>query len=243
MQIFQFLPSIAFVSSLSLLVGCSGQTKNVDGTNGGNSGNASSPLAGEWEGVGTLIGHAPTSVHITVRPGIFKVTASSGEILDAIGSNDDYLVAYTRPYGSSSAFHATRTGPTTDVGQLPIGIGGNWNLTNGVRGCTASLTASTAAGACDIISGLPNWAEPFSNGNTIGTKTATRTSIFGELGGTWSFTTSRGAQCEVIFDGSSAQATCTSPQSIQPDSVHITFVGTSASGGASSGLEFSAQRL
>jgi len=242
MQTFHLFPSIAFVSSLALLAGCGGTTNN-NTNNSGNSGNATSPLAGEWEGIGTLVGRAPTSVHITVRPGVFKVTASTGEILDAIASNDDYLVAYTRGYGSSSVFHAIRTGATMDVGQLPIAVGGNWNLTNGQRGCTASLNATGAAGVCDIISGLPNWAEPFSNGNTVGTRTATRTSIFGELGGTWDFTTSRGAQCQVIFDGSSAQATCSSPSSIQPDSVHITFVGTTASGGASSGLEFSANRL
>jgi hypothetical protein len=140
-------------------------------------------------------------------------------------------------------FHATRTGMSMDVGDLPISIGSDWVLTNGRNGCTASLAPTSATGMCSFISGLPAWARVFQNGLTNGTRTSTRASIFGELGGTWSFTGNHGAQCDMVFEGSSAQATCTSPAWAMPSSVHIVFNGTTASGGTSAGVEFAAHRL
>jgi hypothetical protein len=242
MRTLRCLGPVAFVSSLALISGCSGKSV-VGGGGAGGTGNSASPLAGDWEGIGTMLGRAPTSVRITVQPGIFKVMLSTGETLDAIASSDDYLVAYTPSFSSSSVFHATRTGAGMDVGDLPISIGGNWALTNGRNGCQASLAPTSATGMCSFISGLPSWARVFQNGLANGTRTSTRTSIFGELGGTWSFTGSGGAQCTMVFDGSSAQATCASPAWAMPSSVHIDFNGATASGGTSAGVEFSAHRL
>jgi hypothetical protein len=185
----------------------------------------------------------PTAVRISVHPGIFNVTTSTGDALEAIASNDDFLVAYKRRSGSSSVFHATRTGASMDVGQLPIQIGGNWLLTNGKTGCTASLAPTNASAMCEYVRGVPRWAEIFAYGKTVGTRTSTRASIFGELGGTWSFTANLGAQCEIVFEGSSAQATCISPRWRQPETVRIDFNGATASGSASTGVEFAAHRL
>lgn len=231
MRVFHLLLAVELLAAASL-AGCGGTTNTDTGT-----------LAGEWDGVGTRLGRSQVQVHLTLQPGQFTLVTSESDEITATASGDDFSITYHRNTGSMSSFYAVRTPAALDTGALPVAIGGGWTAISGLTGCTASLSATTVDGMCSPLRRIPGWLQIFADGQAHGTRTSSLQSIFGQLGGTWSINTAHGDHCDVTVEGSSASATCVSPYSQLPKTVHIDFNGATASGGTSSGIEFSAHRL
>jgi VCBS repeat-containing protein len=186
-----------------------------------------SSLAGTWDvistrvssgskNIGTLTWNESSSV-VTVEHSTmtFTLNGAAGTVtLKDSNSTDSILIQHTSGAG--------------DPGSLGVNPFGSWVFTNykGGDSCTATLSPESFTNVCAGES--DSWTAQH---------TATKDSIFGDLGGDWTFTAGSDT-CTGHLVGSTFSASCGHTGGSQ-DTVTLTVNGTMLSGTTSDGYELS----
>jgi hypothetical protein len=113
--------------------------------------------------------------------------------------------------------------------------------TPGVAGrCEGDLGAGAFSGSCEGARFRRFGANE--NGSLSARRTAPATSIFGELGGTWTAETAAGAKCSAVFEGNVVTVACDGGERNFDGSMTLTFSNDLVSGSTSRGVEIAAIR-
>ena len=138
-----------------------------------------------------------------------------------------------------TAIVTTHTAANFDHGAIPFPFAGQWSFESPMQGdntfVSTDLVADTFSGAGTDISGAPKLF-PDPKGATTAKRILTRASSFGDLGGKWIFD-NKGPQCVAEFEQNTATWTC--PKGEFGGTAFVTFTKTTASGQASSGVQYS----
>lgn len=222
----------------SLYLGCAGATSGS-----GASGSAGGTLAGIWDVTGAAPGSAPTTGTIEITPTRFALAfADTTLAFDTQGS------AATLTYVSGDETHTTpeqHTPGALNTGTFPFPLGGTWTIASdtGKERCNLTFNTSTALGNCTEVN-MPGRSVPdIAAGVYTGQRTRAASSIFGDLGGSWTFTSgeARGS-CTATFEGAIVIFSCANAKRDLNGTVTARVDGNVVSGNLSSGVEFSARR-
>lgn len=154
---------------------------------------------------------------------------------------EDFRIVYQRGSETLPLLARRLTPSSLSLGDLPLDISGTWRFSDDPDlgdGCNMTLGSGVLSVVCTDVD------RPL-RGLTGGTYTASRestgSSMFGDLGGTWTAARSGGeGRCTVIVEGDGVSVECTQANELTGTLV-ATVSGDSASG-SSDGFEFSAQR-
>jgi hypothetical protein len=205
-------------------------------------GASGSDLSGTWDVIATPMGKQPFELTVTIDAQHLEVATGSGAFTlerDANGFSATHTIG-----ASSQPITVTRKAAgTMALGAIPLDLAGDWSGRNAGAsdglGCDGTLSASSVSALCTGTR-FPSWMDGYNpgSGNASGAKEADAASIFGDLGGTWRVSFSKGDSCTFRFEGSTFSSDCGSALG----SATITFSGGAASGSSTSGYEFSAHR-
>jgi len=226
--------TIVFAIAALGALGCGGGRGPSGVGDGGGSGPGG--LSGTWEV--TWADPAPRTGIVEARNGYLRVQFGEWTVRFEEQATGPATTAYRRSIPADIA--TTHARAPLASGQIPLALGGDWTF-HGMRGdtCSANVGATSIDMSCAGVYGLPR-PFPQLDGTATATRTAHETSIFGDLGGQWHVTPSRGS-CDALLAGSTVTLNCRSTD-IHGDMV-ITFGDGVASGRIGSSLEFAARRL
>jgi hypothetical protein len=193
--------------------------------------------AGTWD----LIDGPDTSV-LTIDANTFTFVRDAHTLSLAIDPGSGAMTLSWTAKAVTTPINASRTAAVEDVGVIPLGLGGNWSFSSqtGPEQCTASLAGGTFDSNCNHVNGTPAGTLV---GSLTGSRTAKATSIFGELGGTWSFISGGGSSsADVSFAGSVFTATTRKMGQIPNGTMAVRVCEGTVSGITSSGWEFAGIR-
>ena len=237
------------VVCLLALFGCGGQSHAGDGDTGGTGGTGGAPeggapadLTGTWDAIGSMLGETPIELTITLDAQHIEVTTSSGSFVaerDASG----FHASYTVDTISKPIVGAQQNAGSMRFGIIPLDLSGSWSVRNfdpsDGYGCDATLSTTGASGLCSATK-FPPWADGYNPGagSATGAKMSDAPSSFGDLGGVWKVTFSKGSTCTFRFEAATFSSDCGSSLG----GLTITFSGSMASGNNTRGFELSAKR-
>jgi hypothetical protein len=253
---------LAFVLVALVPQGC-GSNTNSSGTGGamggGSGGSAGAPggtsgcdkdLTGTWDLFTTSVGTGPASGTMILSAGGFTVTTNMGQL--TYGATGAKSATYATA-GSRRAIGVQSTPASLSSGSIPVALGGQWLMSTTFESCALDVAASAVRGKCngrpgDFAVGGEDW--PYTipnlqNGITYSfTRTTTATSQFGDLGGTWTATSSTGSgqYCIVTLAGNTMTADCRTQTEFSGLTVMTIGSDCVASGTTPSGLELSARK-
>ena len=220
---------------------------------GSESGATSTELAGVWDAIGTSVGTNAVVATVIIDPTRFSIQTKSGGVT-ALAEGDGFRVDYwTDAWDNAhSAFFVERAGtPDFSVVALPLNIAGQWLASDLVcdplYGCITDLGGTTLGATCLAVDSaakppaLPKWLPSPAFTKILGTRTAAKPSMFGDLGGTWKIEQAGVGSCTIDIHDNVIDANCAGHASTQ-GSLHVEIDGTKLSGFTSAGIEFSAQR-
>jgi hypothetical protein len=125
-----------------------------------------------------------------------------------------------------------------DTGALGLDVGGAWTATG--QKCNFEVGTHKLMSLCDGSS-MPGQL-PDLDTTVNGARDQAAGSIFGDLGGEWTFKNEEGATCKVSLTSQQLTILCAGTGRYYDGSVTVTFGDDVISGSTSSGLEFSAIR-
>jgi hypothetical protein len=168
---------------------------------------------------------------------LLEVVGEGVDLLAIIGA-EEINVAY-----DDEAVDATRLSPANlDLGILPLPLSGGLHFSSagGDGSCDTSLQAESFAMTCTggIRAGrdLPR----LDNADAGATKTSNLPSVFGDVGGRWSYQDEK-TTCSVTLEGNTIAVDCTGDRTYTGNAT-LTVDGDRISGSTNGGIEFTAQR-
>jgi hypothetical protein len=251
------LGAVFFVSLLPLFA-CSGGTVQAlatkdgggggsgagadtgDGGQGGGSCTTPTSLAGTWDIVGEISGQSSVSGTLVISQNTFTVQFG------------DSMLVYTTPAGPTTwsddngQVNLTTVESGTPVGinfgALPFTLGDSWSFSNGDANCAGSLFATSWTSSCSGADEIPEPLPESLDGDFSGQKTSAATSIFGELGGTWTFAANgETSGCQATVSGNSVSIQCDEDSEDLAGTAQATFCDGVITGTTSTGVQFSAR--
>jgi hypothetical protein len=243
---FLLLPALAFLA-------CSAQVQSPPpgtcGTPAACPAN-STDVTGTWDVVGMTSGGSPETGTISIASNVF-VLSVSGAVLSYTAVNGAMTVSYQRAPGDTVPIAAQRIAAASSFGIMPLDVGGTWTFSDPAapaHACTVNVGASQIDGTCTgSVSGWPDFLGSIAPNITyIAHKTASGTSQFGDLSGTWALDESDDTMptCTVTFSASTISADC-SGRGVggSAGTATLAFNGNgNASGSTSGGIEYSGHR-
>jgi len=243
------------LGSLLGVVGCGGSSSSSDdtsssaasgstrssgsgstGTSGGSTA-GSGDLSGTWDLIISDSDGDASTATVTVSPSLLEVVGEGVELLAIIGAND-INVAY-----DNEAVDATRLSPANvDLGIFPLPLSGSLHFSSagGDGSCDTSLQAEsftlTCTGGIHAGGDLPR----LDNADASASKASSLPSVFGDLGGRWSYQDER-TNCSLTLEGNSITVDCTGARTYTGNAT-LTVDGDRISGSTNGGIEFTAQR-
>ncbi len=217
--------------------GSAGNGSGSTGNGTGGAGTAPSTLAGTWE----VIESGDTEPMGVITLGKDELVLAFGDSRLSYRAENGALTVSYREDATETPVAATRQTIALDTGALALDLGGTWSFTasdGSGEACSAEVDLGSFTTSCSGVT--PPRPVPSANGTVTGTRTETRPSIFGELGGLWTVTTEDGSCTAELVDN---KFTSTCDGSDVDGSVEIVFTGDLASGHASDAIEFSAHRV
>ena len=209
---------------------------------------AEEDLSGTWDVIGSRPGGVPVALTITIDSQHIAVTGAK-ESFVAARSSTGFVITYSLGDRSAQVLALQENGGSMKFGALPIDLSGAWSFrtpdfSDGI-GCNATLAITNLSGVCAQAS-LPQWVAGYqlSNGSARGVhESPLAPSMFGDLGGTWTMSTTRGAACTFEFRDNTFSSLCGNGfGNAALGGVNVAFSGATASGTTTSGVEFSAHR-
>jgi len=128
-----------------------------------------------------------------------------------------------------------------DLGILPLPLAGvlHFSDTSSGEGCDSDLRAGSFTMSCTANARGAGDLH-FSNTDASATRSEALPSVFGDLGGRWSYQNGS-ASCSVTFENNTITADCTDAGDFT-GAATVTVDGDRISGSTDAGIEFTAQR-
>lgn len=209
------------------------------GSNGGDGGTGGvlgpNSLAGTWDIIGTE-GTAMATGTLVI--GAQSISLTYNNTTAAVSLIGDTGTGTWKETASSEGVSIARSGSAINTGAIPVGLGGSWTFTRASDSsdrCTATLSATSFTNSCSQARLRVKGIGGFSS-TMIGSRTAQLSSVFGDLGGRWTFQ-SGDESCTVMFVDKTAEVQCGDDGWIL-----VNVDADVASGTTDLGFEFSAQR-
>ena len=231
--------SVAHLVTLLLLVACE---TNKDANDAVDGTAPPADLSGTWDVITSYMGKQPSELTVTIDSQQIAVVAGSGAFTFKRDSGG-FLATHTSGGSSRQIVVEGTAAGGMAFGAIPLDLSGTWKARNAGAsdglGCDGVLSPNDASAVCTGTR-FPIWMDGYNPGagTATVTKEATAPSMFGDLGGTWRVTFSKGGSCTFRFERSSFSADC----GPELGGATITFSGSTASGSSTSGYEFSAHR-
>jgi hypothetical protein len=219
--------------------GGTGGTTETGGTGGsaGEGGTGPTDLRGTWNIVGTPTDGAPQSATLELEASRLAISNLDFSFDLSLGASPQLVWSWK--HGDPEVFPLVRDASTpVDTGALGLDVGGAWTATG--QKCNFEVGTDKLMSFCDSSS-MPGLL-PDLDTTVNGTRNQAGGSIFGDLGGTWTFQNEEGATCNVSVAGQQLTIQCAGTGKFYDGSVTVTFGDEAISGSTSSGLEFSAIR-
>jgi hypothetical protein len=241
-------------TSALLLAGCGGErpvgdlpdvstTSDDAGPNGNDAGVVNqmpiTTLAGIWDITVSSGGSSPEQITITLDSETLLIAAGQATFtVTQIGNDWQFQGSGSNHPMASGTQHPS----AFSTGALALNLGGDWSVNStsffSCNGTFGTGMQSTCAGV--NIDGASTFT-----GNFTGTRVASESSIFGDLGGQWMFTDNGGASCMAEFKDSRITYSCTNAGDFAGTFVAVFGDGIlsgNASSTEASGIEFSGHR-
>ncbi len=192
--------------------------------------NSESNLAGTWDLIATRTSSGSKSIGTLTWNDSSAVLSLDSETVTFTLSGATGTVTDKRST-SSDTVSIQHTAAAGDPGSLGINPFGTWVFTDTTGGdtCTATLSAGSFSNSCS--GATDQWTAQ---------RTTTKDSIFGDLGGDWTFTAGS-TTCTAHLVGSTFSASCGETGGSQT-SVTLTVSGNVLSGTTSDGYELSGNK-
>jgi hypothetical protein len=236
-------------------------TSGTGGTSANGTGGASATagcdkdLSGTWDLFASSTGTGIVRGTLVVSKDGFSFTAGSTQLTYTGAGTQSATWKYSGYYGPTTRLISVQnTAAAVDSGSLPLALGGQWTLASNSETCVLNVTPSQVTGKCtgragDYNVGGDDWPfelmdSPENRVSYTTSRSATATSQFGELGGTWSAhsDTGSGQGCTFKLENNTATSTCRASNSFNGN-LHLTIgADCVASGVTPSGAEVSARR-
>lgn len=241
---------LGFLLFSCAVVGCSsGSTGTTSGGTSGTSGNSSGGasgggLTGTWDLVATSKGESQGTGSLTMSATSMDLTLGSARLTYTVAGDSVSMV--WQENGNNDNLTVKRTTAAFDTGAIPLSLGGSWTVTEAIAPgsqCAGSVGTDSLVHCenADLPSVFPN---PKDGQAYQGKRTQASASIFGDLGGEWTFNASGASEgCKATFAGSTVLLQCESAGRLN-GSVNLTFSSdvTSVSGSTTGGIELSAKK-
>lgn len=233
-----------------VVLGCSsGSTGTTSGGTSGSSGGSSGgaggkALTGTWDLVATSNGKSQGTGTLTMSATSMDLTLGGTRLTYTVAG--DSVTMVWQAEGSTDNLTVQRTNAAFDTGALPLSLGGSWTVTEAAApGSQCAGTVGTDSLVhCEKVDLPTPFPNPRDGQAYSGKRTQTSTSVFGDLGGEWTFSASGQSQgCKATFAGSTVLLQCNTSGRLD-GSVNLTFSSdlTSVSGSTDHGIELSAKK-
>jgi hypothetical protein len=196
-------------------------------------------LAGTWDVQGSRSNAAQTSATVVIDGSHFTFAVTGGDSLSFSEQAGTLSLTWQDEY-ETLPIATTQTSAALSEGIIPLGIGGAWTFTSHSSGCTANIAPSQLGATCSGVEDLPAPLPYRLEGTATGQRTATASSVFGDLGGVWHITAGSAAG-DATFRGNTFSVVW-SGDPWGDGNVSVVFCDGMASGTTSDGVEFSAHR-
>jgi hypothetical protein len=226
----------------------SGGTSGSSGSSGssGASGNvpSGSGLTGTWDLLSTSKGQSQGTGSLAISATSFDLTLGSTRLTYTVAGDSATMIWQER--SQTDNLTVQRTGAPFNTGALPLSLGGSWTVTESTApGSQCAGTVGTDSLVhCEDVD-LPNVIPNPRDGQAYqGKRTQAGTSVFGDLGGEWTFTAAGNAEgCKATFAGSTVLLQCDHVSHLDGN-LNLTFNSdlTSVSGSTDRGVELSAKK-
>lgn len=194
-------------------------------------------LRGTWNIVGTPMDGAPQSGTLELDASRLAISSLDFSFDLSLGASPQLVWSWE--HGAPEVFPLVRdSSAPVDTGALGLDVGGAWTATG--QNCSFEVGTNKLVSVCDGSS-MPGHL-PDLDTTVNGTRDQAEGSIFGDIGGKWTFKNGEGATCQVSLTGQQLTILCTGTGRYYDGSVTVTFGADVISGSTSSGLEFSAIR-
>jgi hypothetical protein len=245
------LPS-ALMPIAIVIAACSSESTTGVGSGGkGSSSSGTVPsgsgLTGTWDLVSSGGGKSQGTGTLALSADTLDLTLGSALLVYKINGTSATLTFQQRAGAETETLSVARTNAAFDTGALPLPLGGTWSVTQSTTpgaGCTGTIGTDSQAQCthADLPDPFPN---PVSGVIYTGKRTATGTSVFGDLGGEWRFASTEGTDgCTAKFNGSQVALNCDSNIGHLAGGVTLTFTADfkSVSGTTTQGAEVSGHK-
>ncbi|MEZ4222283.1 MAG: hypothetical protein R3B13_15205 [Polyangiaceae bacterium] len=225
--------------------GPGGGSGGGSGFGGGLGGPGGVSLVGQWDVIATSSNGETSKASFELGPEQSTI-AGAGRIAAIVHEGNGWVAGADAGYGLASTLLVPLNSPTMDVGAFPMNLSGNWRAIGAQpdRGCEWNLDGNVSA-HCEKIHVepylVPKWLGNPDYDTFYGEHVDLRTSIFGDLGGTWHFQSTMGSdKCQMVIEGTRIDGTCSSGADARTFGLQI---GDGIiSGWSSEGMEFTAIR-
>lgn len=229
-------------SSSSSSSGSSGKSSSS-----GSSGSSGSGVGGSWDLVATESGRSQGTGTLVISSDTFDLTI--GDVRMKYTANGTTGTLTWQPHASAATESITveRTSAAFDTGALPLDLGGTWKVTQATSPgsqCSGTIGALSTAQCSNVQLPQP-FQDPRDGEIYSGKRTSTASSIFGDLGGEWTFRGSSASDgCQATFNGSQVLLNCDGAMGQLKGGATITFAADqkSLSGTTTMGIELAGQK-
>jgi hypothetical protein len=198
-------------------------------------------LTGTWEVIGSRLGDVQKSVIVTISP-TYLIISSWISTMTVVQRGNAFEATLSRNGRQGAFFTAVRTDGPGDTGIIPVPLFGTWEAHSSSPGCAIQAGPDSASANCVNVSDFPFWMRQGSAATLTATRTRPLSSVFGDFGGEWTFTTNAGASCTFRFEGSTISAACLNARETT-GTASLTIDGDTLHGSTDKGIEFTGQRL
>jgi len=190
-------------------------------------------IAGTWDIIDSQDGTKQGASVLTIDASTFSFTRNV-TTLSLTVSGDTLTLSYTDKT-KTTPINASRTANPVDIGVIPLALGGDWTFASqtDAEQCTASFGAAGFNATCNHVNGTPAGTL---DGTMVGQRVATAPSVFGQLGGDWTFQSGSGA-ANVSFKGNLFTATTTKLGRIPSGTMAVRVCTGTVSGVTPQGFE------
>ncbi len=171
-------------------------------------------IAGTWDLVDSIGGTQEGTAILTIDAGTFSI-ARNATTLTFQNSGGAMTLSYVDKT-RTTPINVSQTASAVDVGAFPFALGGSWTFASqtDTSQCTASLATDGFNASCNRVNGAP--VVGTISGTLVGTRKTQLASIFGDLGGTWTFSSGTGT-ADVTFSANTFTSTTSHFGSHIPD--------------------------
>ena len=230
----------------TLGLACGGTVHNETSDSGTTPpGTTPSSLAGTWDVVGGLHDYTPKAGVIVLAPDRLEVMFGEGSLVFSAPSSAPATLTWTeRSALEPLAFARAASAATVDLGIIPLKLDGHIDISDPARpgaACNGDLSPTTMTAGCTGTHDSRLRDLPGLNDRIVGARTSKLASVFGELGGTWTFDNGSRSHCDASFSGSTVKLTLMH-DATDEGTMTIVFSDGLATGVTNHGFEFSARR-